>query len=368
MNNLYPRGSPDDFSVTYLTIVADNTPATTPSPTNYGGSVTNSGTLNVNGNVTIPNTVLTPTSTTTANWGTNNNNLVYPPPITTNNNNNNAVAIGYQTNNIALGSYAVTIGVNAIALGSYATTVNGNSCISIGSTTPAPPPKVERLVVVTEKLGDMLSMRRCWLHLHSVFPDLDFAEDSVARCLYIFRLVTKRATNFTSCGVYYEPDYEHITPGIFLVKREEIVKALFKKELWVRCTGPGDLGFSLLELIQNDTAFQIFSECWNLLPDHEQCRNVLAPLSRDVLNYIFQNFMPIDHLMQIYVTLPSGQTSGIRVAKYYTIEKVKHIIQRDVKNCANKPRLFMSTGIELMDANMIADYDIKENSTLLVGY
>jgi hypothetical protein len=353
MNNLYPRGSPDDFTVSYLTIVTDTPPTAAPAaPINNNNSgLTIGETLNVNGSVTIPNTTLTSTSVVTADWH-------YPVTyLTTNNNDNNAVALGYQTNNIALGSYA--------------TTVNGNSCISIGSTTPAPPPKVERLVVVTEKLGDMLSMRRCWLHLHSVFPDLDFAEDSVARCLYIFRLVTKRATNFTSCGVYYEPEYEHITPGIFLVKRKEIVKALFKKELWVRCPGPGDLGFSLLELLQNDTAFQIFSECWNSLPDHEHCRKVLAPLSRDVLNYIFEKFLPVEHLMKIYI-IPSGQTySTIRVAKHYTIEKVKNIIQRDVKDCLSRPRLFMVTKEperELADELTIADYDIREGYTLVVDY
>ena len=178
--------------------------------------------------------------------------------------------------------------------------------------------------VVKEEIGDILCLRNCCLYLHITFSDRDFTRAEVERCFSIFVLLTQKATHTECmddkgrCDVCFE-DY-YVEAGFFTDKRRNVVKFMLQAEtLMIACYNINEQGhddwkcsskwsierkktdpvaikyptFTLMELLENDWAYDVFVRFWTSVRDHESCRRAFPPyIPKDIVNYIYEKLTP----------------------------------------------------------------------------
>lgn len=171
---------------------------------------------------------------------------------------------------------------------------------------------VEPLVVKREALSEYLSYKHCARYLQKHLPKNTFTHANVERCYCIFLEAARKATHI-ECMTDYRTDvcYEsfYTEHGVFQVPRARQVQSMFeaRKLLFVcydihqqtadnewencielplkeRAKYPQ---FTLKELLDHDWAYEMFCKFWGSIPTHEDIRACLAPLHKDVIDYIF---------------------------------------------------------------------------------
>lgn len=191
------------------------------------------------------------------------------------------------------------------------------------------------LKVITEELGDLLSLRRCSMYLHFMFPDEDFSDNNIKRCFEIILIVLNKAshveqmdTNILDCCY----NYWFINHGVMTDKRKDILDLIFSNKTiniplynvdeqvnndWIQTTelsfeeklsyissndnNPDQdqshlkyMTFTLKEMLECDQAYNLFIERWSKFPSHQEVRDALISafppnsyIDQNLINYIF---------------------------------------------------------------------------------
>lgn len=164
--------------------------------------------------------------------------------------------------------------------------------------------------VIREALGDLVCHYRCALYLHATFAPRMFSVAEVDRCVHIYRLVLRKATDYehindAKVDVYWNQPYpKGCNYGTSMRSRRVIARSLlYMPKVRIPCydvdrqeeEGWSDANvnypaFTLKELLEDDTKYEVFLHFWNSVPGFEDVfqalRDVCPQLPRDIVHMI----------------------------------------------------------------------------------
>lgn len=175
--------------------------------------------------------------------------------------------------------------------------------------------------VVTEALGDLICPYRCSLYLHATFAPRVFTTEEVNRCVDIYRLVLRKATDYEHMNdarldVYWNQPYPKGSYYGKVCRRRRVIadSMLYMRKVLLPCydidrqeedgweEGSENYpAFTLKELIEDDAKYQQFLAFWtNAQGFEDTCaaiRTACPSLPRDVINHILTILPEPDRLL-----------------------------------------------------------------------
>lgn len=174
------------------------------------------------------------------------------------------------------------------------------------------------LVVKTEKLETVFNKKTIYFWLNTKYPQRLFSVKDVEKCYELFSLFLKKTNTMDGDTGYREFYYSwwHLNYGIFTEQRAKIISELFSQnDIRIICYNVDELDqkygfintfslpleekkqhmdlleFSLIEVLENDWAYDVAIKYLHTIPDFETIYNILhnhLKLSHDIICYIYK--------------------------------------------------------------------------------
>jgi hypothetical protein len=158
------------------------------------------------------------------------------------------------------------------------------------------------LELVEEEIGELLSVRRCWLYLE--FHHADKSEWSMkdAERLYRIILMILETTDEWDADVFYQPFYHR--HGVFTKSRKQMLEYLFSNPSFSVCcifdpcyTDSEAPGYDIIRFMTDETLYNQFLTFWGNIPTVADYQSALRPhFPKDICNMILTKWLPAKEL------------------------------------------------------------------------